>query len=151
MGFELRILRTVKITVKSKLASTIFFIFHLRWCDFMLINTFSTEKNGNQLRPKIKIFIYLPTVQSLRTPWKFEIVSNRADSFSYKLVGVCTSVIALSPYCSSYRVLKMALWRFSGTLECHFIEVKTTLKCFPYTKVIFLPLYLSSFYMSLLL
>jgi hypothetical protein len=36
----------------------IFFIFHLRcWCDFMFVNTFSTEKNQSQLRPIIKIFI----------------------------------------------------------------------------------------------
>jgi hypothetical protein len=38
------------------------------------------------------------TVKSLRTPWRSEILSNRADSFFYILVGVWSSLIKLSPY-----------------------------------------------------
>jgi hypothetical protein len=34
-----------------------FFYFSNAWCDFMLVNPFSTDKNQSQLRPKIKIFI----------------------------------------------------------------------------------------------
>jgi hypothetical protein len=37
------------------------------------------------------------TVKSLRTPWRSETLSNRADSFFYSLVGVWNSLNALSP------------------------------------------------------
>jgi hypothetical protein len=37
------------------------------------------------------------TRKSLRTPWRSEILSSRADSFFYSLVGVWSSLIALRP------------------------------------------------------
>jgi hypothetical protein len=36
--------------------------------------------------------------ESLGTPWRSEILSNRADSFFYSFVGVWSSVIELSPH-----------------------------------------------------
>jgi hypothetical protein len=37
-------------------------------------------------------------VKSLRTSWRSEILSNRTDSIFYSLVGVWSSLIALSPH-----------------------------------------------------
>jgi hypothetical protein len=71
-----------------------FFIhFHLRWSDSMWVNTFSTDKNKSQLRPKTQIFIKRVemTAKSLKTPWMSEMLSNRAGSFFF------SSAITLHP------------------------------------------------------
>jgi hypothetical protein len=56
----------------------------------VLVNTFSNDENQSQLRPKIQIIIQRAEmmVKSLRTSWRSEILSNRADIFYYSLVGV---------------------------------------------------------------
>jgi hypothetical protein len=47
------------------------------------------------------------SMKSFRTPWKSEILSNRADSFFYSSVGVWRSAIALS----SHENRTFCVWR----------------------------------------
>jgi hypothetical protein len=73
------------------------------------------------------------TVQSLRTPWRSEILSNRADSFFYSSVGVWSSVIALSPHenwtLSFWWDTLMCIWEEKCNLQLQIFLKKTNFRC----------------------